>query len=544
MTIQQLKDAGIILLLALAILLPQLAGYPLLEPDEARYVEIPREMIKNGDYVIPRLNDIIYLEKPPFFYWLQTLSIRAFGIEEVALRFWNAFFAAFSCAMIYVAGSTLYNRRTGWLAAGLLFSCLLFFAMAHFITLDMTLSGLVTGCLFSIIIALNKGTPQSTRLWFYAAYVFAALALLTKGLIGILLPGSVFVLWILATQQWSALKRAHIPTGLVIFLAIALPWHILAQMRVHEFYDFYIIGQHFKRYLTMAEQRYQPAWFFIPILFAGLMPWTYFVMQAAFRQCAQIRLSFKQYPTQTFMLIWAGFIFLFFSLSKSKLVPYILPVLPPLMLLLSHDLLTFARKRWEWVITLATLVLCAVALGVFPIFAGKFLDQHLVDIHQYAFYGLAAVLLLTALLCIGFNLKQKITAGFFALAAGGLLVFSAAVPLALQLADRSIKPLALIIKSKASPQDEIVAFRRYFQDLPVYTERIVTVVERKGELDFGLTLEDKTQHMIPYDVFKQRWNTPGHRMFAVMSHENFAKDPHVHVLGATSRYVLVSNQGG
>lgn len=548
MNIQQLKDAGIILLVTLAILLPQLAGYPLLEPDEARYVEIPREMVTTGDYIIPHLNSIIYLEKPPFFYWLQTLSIRAFGIEEMALRFWNAFFAAFSCVMVYIAGSTLYNRRTGWIGAGLLFSSLLFFAMAHFITLDMTLSGLVTGCLFSMIIALNKPTNTGTRCWFYAAYVFAALALLTKGLIGILLPGSVFVLWILATQQWSALKRAHIPTGLLIFLAIALPWHILAQERVSEFFDFYIVGQHFKRYLTMAEQRYKPVWFFAVILFAGLIPWVFFAAQAVARQCGQIRLSFKQYPTETFLLIWAGFIFVFFSLSKSKLVPYILPVLPPIMLLLSHDLLTYVRKPWEWVATLSIVLLAAIGLAAMPLVAVHYMDPHLVEKQQVTLYMMSALAFVTLFITVYFLIKRRPIPAFMTLAAGCLLTFSAAVPMSMKLMDRSIKPLAKIINARVGEYDEIVSFQRYFQDLPVYTQEIVTVVERKGELDFGLTLEDHNNHMITNDEFYQRWNTPGHRMFVVMSQkkldEYFANDPRVHVLGATSRYVLITNHGG
>ncbi len=548
MSMRQLSDAGIILLLALAILIPQLAGYPLLEPDEARYVEIPREMLVTGDYVIPRLNSIIYLEKPPFFYWLQTLSIRAFGIEEMALRFWNAFFAAFSCVMIYIAGSTLYNRRTGWLAAGLLFSSLLYFAMAHFITLDMTLSGLVSACLFSIIIALNQASPINTRLWFYAAYGFAALALLTKGLIGILLPGSVFILWILATQQWSALKRAHIPTGLVIFMAIALPWHLMAQMRVEEFFDFYIIGQHFRRYLTLAEKRYQPVWFFAVILFAGLIPWVFFTAQAFIRQCSQIRFSFKKYPTETYLILWAGFIFVFFSLSKSKLVPYILPVIPPLMLLLSHDLLSYTRKKWEWIATLTLIPIAAICLFLFPTVAAPYFDPYLLNHHRIVLYEMGTVLVLTLALCVYFLMKHRMAATFAALAAGSLLVFSAAVPLSMQLADRSIKPLAMIIEARTGEYDEIIGYQRYFPDLPVYTEQIVTVVDRRGELAFGMMLEDHSDHMITRKEFWERWNRPGYRVFALMGHKHFdkdfAEDPRVHVLGKTSRYVLISNHGG
>lgn len=548
MSMQQLKDAGIILLVTLAILLPQFAGYPLLEPDEARYSEIPREMLASKDYVIPHLNGIIYLEKPPFFYWLQTIAIKAFGINEIGLRFWNAFFASFSCIMVYLGGSVLYNRKAGWIAASLLFTSLLFYAMAHFITLDMTLSGLITGCLFSIIISLNKPSPLSARLWCYAAYVFAALALLTKGLVGILLPGSIFMLWIIATQQWSALKRIHIFSGLLIFFAIALPWHIFAQMRVNEFFDFYIVGQHFKRYLTMAEGRYKPVWFFAVILIAGLMPWIFFACQAAIRQGNQIRLSFKQYPIETFLLIWAGFIFVFFSLSKSKLVPYILPVLPPLMLLLSHDLLTYARKRWEWIATMCLVFLAAVGLILMPYVADKMLDPHLMDNQHATIVTLATMTLITLAVCLVLLARRKVVAPFIALGAGCIIAFGTAVPLASKLADRSIKPLAMIINARVGEYDEVVSFQKYIQDLPVYTNQIVTVVDRKDELDFGMTLEDQSDHMINHETFLQRWNTPGHRMFVVVSVKKFdnyfANDTLVHVLGATSRYVLISNHGG
>jgi 4-amino-4-deoxy-L-arabinose transferase-like glycosyltransferase len=545
---QQLKDAGIILLITLAILLPQFAGYPLLEPDEARYSEIPREMFATKDYIIPHLNGIIYLEKPPFFYWLQTLSIKAFGINEVALRFWNAFFASLSCIMVYLGGSTLYNRKTGWIAASLLFTSLLFYAMAHFITLDMTLCGLITGCLFSMIISLNKPSPLAARLWCYASYIFAALALLTKGLVGILLPGSIFILWIMATQQWSALKRIHLFTGLVIFFAIALPWHILAQQRVPEFFDFYIIGQHFKRYLTMSEGRYQPAWFFMVILFAGLMPWIFFALQAAIRQANQIRFSCKQYSTETFLLIWSAFIFIFFTFSKSKLVPYILPVLPPLMLLLSHDLLTFSRKRWEWIATLCLVFAAGVGLILMPYFADRMLEPHILENQHATIITLAAMTFITFAICLVLVLKHKAVAPFIALGAGCVIAFGTAVPLASKLSDRSIKPLATIIKARIGEYDEVVSFQKYIQDLPVYTEQVVTVVDRKDELDFGMTLEDTSQHMINYDTFMQRWNTPDHTMFVVVSVKKFdhffAHDPKVHVLGATSRYVLISNQGG
>jgi hypothetical protein len=169
-------------------------------------------------------------------------------------------------------------------------------------------------------------------------------------------------------------------------------------------------------------------------------------------------------------------------------------------------------------------------------------------LHRLTLYGMGGVLILTTLVCVFFHLKHKITASFVALATGCLLVASAAVPLAMTLADRSIKPLAMIIDARTGEYDEIVAYQRYFPDLPVYTQQTVTVVDRKGELDFGMTLEDQTDHMISRKVFWERWNQPGHRVFAVMSQKHFdtdfVNDPKAQVLGATSRYILISNHGG
>jgi 4-amino-4-deoxy-L-arabinose transferase-like glycosyltransferase len=345
---------------ALFILLPQLSFYPLLPPDEARYVEIPREMVAQQDYVIPRLNGVIYLEKPPLFYWLQTLPIKLFGIQEGAMRFWNAFFAAFSIGFVFLAGSILHNRKTGLIAAFMLYSSVLFYALAHIMSLDMTMSAFITGTLFSVLIGLQYEPSLRRRCWFYTAFACAALAVLTKGLIGLLLPGAVVFTWLLLTNSWRELLRAYIPTGLLIFLAITLPWHILAQLRVPEFFDFYVIAQHFTRYLTTAEQRFEPFWWFAPILLIGLLPWLPWVAKACYQQCKKIEWQFSQHKNAMFLLIWPVLIFIFFSLSKSKLIPYILPVLPPLFVLAAQNLQCFNRRHL--ILGLASLALFTVLI--------------------------------------------------------------------------------------------------------------------------------------------------------------------------------------
>ncbi len=472
----------LIIAAALLFLLPQLSFYPLLPPDEARYVEIPREMVASNEYIVPRLNGVVYLEKPPLFYWLQTLPIKMFGMQEAALRFWNAFFAALTIGFVFLAGSLLYNRKTGLVAAGMLYSSLMFYALAHVMSLDMTLSGLLSCSLLSFLLGLQHPPNIRRRWWFYAGYIFAALAVMTKGLVGLLLPSAIVFLWLLFTNSWRALLRAYIPSGLIILFIIIMPWHIVVQQRVPEFFDFYIVAQHFTRYLTMAEQRYEPIWWFVPVLAAGLLPWLPWVASAIYKQCREIKLQFSQYKNEMFLLIWAAFVFIFFSVSKSKLIPYILPVLPPLFLITANILIKQQSK--------------------------------LIGRRGMAI-GMVSIVLLTAL-----------------------------IPWWVKHSDRSIKPLAQI--AQTVNYDEAVSYGRYYQDIPVYLGHTVTLVGSLNELRFGTTLEDVSEQYPSYKAFWARWNDSGHRMIVFLSrnkYDDFLRYSKVktYTLGETSRVIIVSN---
>lgn len=536
------KDFFLVLVLSLCVLVPFLGGYPLLEPDEARYVEIPREMVATGDYIVPRLNGVIYIEKPPLFYWAQTLTIKLFGIQEAPARFFNAFFAALTAAMTAVAGSLLYNRKTGLLSAALLISSLLFYAMAHFITLDMTLTAMLTGTLFSFLLGLQQPPSKQRRLWFYAGYTFAALAVLSKGLVGIVLPGGIIFLWLCASRRWKDLMHAYLPTGLCLFLAVALPWHLLMQARVSDFFDFYIIGQHFMRYATMASQRYQPWWFFIPLLLLGLFPWVVFYITAVVRIVKTAIRERKLDSTTLYLLIWPTLIFLFFSASHSKLVPYILPVMPPLALLLGKDMVAHERSTLEWWITLAILAVFAGGVILVPAYA----KQVLPSMNHY--FWIISVFITTVILAICVLLRQqRKQIALYVLGVSSVIMFTGMIYLWSSIADRSIKPLALIIKAEYKPGDEVVAYGKYIQDLPLYTEQLVTLVDKRGELEYGIVHEDHSDRFIDTAVFLKRWQDNDKRLWVVMSERKFQQiaselKPVPIIVGRTSRYVLISNE--
>ena len=326
-----------------------LGNYPLQNPDEGRYAEIPREMVATGDFVTPRLNGVKYFEKPPLFYWCVAASVKLFGGEEWTLRAWPAMFAVAGVLMTYAAGLSLYGRTVGLAGAVVLATSLFYFALAHVLIIDMAVSVLISGVLFAFITGVQAEPGRRRRTLFYALYVCAALATLAKGLIGFLLPGAVMFLWLLIFNEWRRLRPFYLPTGALIFLAIAAPWHVLAGLanhspvKEHDFTWFYFVREHWLRFTTDVDNRVEPFWWFAPIILAGLFPWIAFFVQSLRHNLQGGWAARAGNSVAWFCVVWAGFIFLFFSASHSKLVPYVLPVVPPLALLIGR----YVALGWE-----------------------------------------------------------------------------------------------------------------------------------------------------------------------------------------------------
>ncbi len=309
---------------------------PLASPDEPRYGEIPREMLATGDWVAPRLNGILYFQKPPLFYWLVASAEYLGGLNNFAMRFWPAAFGLFGCLAVYLAGKRLYDKRTGLYAAAILGTTLLYYGMSQLITLDMTFSMLMSAALLCFVVGQREAAGASQRRLFYAFYVFIALAVMTKGMLAIMLPGAIIFLWFLLLKQWEKLRRIYLIAGIAIVLAIALPWHVIVASRHPEWFDFYILHEQFLRYLSNAHNRYQPVWFFVAAILVGMLPWISFLPQSLKAVLPGGWRKRQDHPETWFLLIWAVFVLFFFSLSKSKLFPYILPVFPPLALIIAR----------------------------------------------------------------------------------------------------------------------------------------------------------------------------------------------------------------
>jgi 4-amino-4-deoxy-L-arabinose transferase-like glycosyltransferase len=545
-------------LLLLVIALALWFGYdlgarPLWQPDEGRYAEIPREMVASGDYLTPRLNGVRYFEKPPLMYWLQAGAIRLFGLNEAALRLWPALFAVFGCLAVYWVGSRLHGRRAGLLAVGVLATAPLYYFLGHILTLDMALSALLTMALGAFLLGVRAPPGVQRRLLLYTFYVCVALAVLTKGLIGLVLPAMVIGAWIAILGEWRLLREIHLTSGTLLLLAVATPWHVLVAQANPEFARFYFIHEHFQRYLTTVHDRYQPAWYFGPVLFAGLCPWAVFLPHALGDVLADLWRERRRHDDIWFLLLWALLPFAFFSASSSKLIPYILPVVPPLALLLGRWFAAVGerpvtRGRAALVVLLVLSIVLAAAFAFAPeLWPTRAMVAQVSSQLGHARYAIAGVLLLSGVLplvSLRWGAPRAAMAVLFAGAALGVAVFQ--INLARLDVGRSVKELALSLKRDLRPGDEVMTYGQYYQDLPVYLERRIIVVGWSGELGFGTTLEDTSAWIIDEPAFRRRW-LESRTIYLLTNHANYntlRKQPPgaMCLVGSNQRLAVIVNR--
>ena len=517
-------------------------------PDEGRYVEIPREMVATGDYLTPRLNGVKYFEKPVLFYWLEAFSIKLFGMNEYTLRLWPALFALFGCLAVAVAGARLFGRLTGLLSAAILATSLLYYGLSRAIILDMPVSILLTLALLFFLTGTHEapGLKRRSLLWGFS--VFSALAVLTKGLIGIIIPGMVIGAWIILLGEWRMIKTLYLPSGLALFLLVAAPWHIMVNSVNPEFFQFYFIHEHFLRYLTKMHSRYHPAWFFVPVVLLGLFPWSAFLIQAIKHSIPATWRERHEHRDAVFLMLWAGLVLLFFSASSSKLPPYILPIFPPLALLIGRylaaawDSFDFPGVLAGYSIFLVASVLLSAAFVCLPYYWPTPSEAEILGMYPYTF---TMTLVVGGLAAWALARHRNFRQAFVALTISAILFLlqvNAAVP---RLDAKSVKDLSVALKARLKPGDEVACYQEYYQDLPVYLERRVTVVDWKGELTFGTTVEDTSAWMTESPIFWKRWKGPAaiYVLMKIDTYEDLIKNTTYKLIpiARNTRTILLSN---
>lgn len=517
---------------------------PLFVPDEGRYAEIAREMVTRHDFITPYLNSIKYFEKPPFFYWMGALAIKLGGVNLWALRSINAIIAIIGCVSTYTTARILYGRVTGIVSTIVLSTSMLYFVMAHMISLDLPVTVFIAISLYCFLLASRIPTMWLCRTLLYTAASSAALAVLTKGLIGIVLPGLIVALWMTITGKWQLLKKLPVISSLVIFFLIATPWHYLVNHYNPEFFHFYFIEQHILRYTDKSIGHYQPAWFFIPVLMLGLFPWIVFLPQAIATSLPRAWRTRHEYQSELFFICWAVVVFIFFSFSKSKLIPYILPVIPPLAILLGKYLARFKASSGTK-IGYGVMALCSISIACFLWRVESntpFPDPD----KAMAYLRLASSCLVIGSvisMLLSFKRPQQsfiitsLTAAIF------LLTSYSAVP---YIDSRTIRPLATTLNTLIKPQDRVITYNQYYQDLPFYLQRRVSILNWQNELSYGMAHQDTKNWMINDKEFARLWSGKK-RVYMIMSKDEYRgfskKYPtaKIFIIDETGTNLLVTN---
>ncbi|PIU16793.1 MAG: phospholipid carrier-dependent glycosyltransferase, partial [Gallionellales bacterium CG08_land_8_20_14_0_20_59_87] len=364
----------------------------LIKPDEGRYAEIPREMVVSGDWVTPRLNDLKYFEKPPLQYWATAVAYEVFGEQQWTSRLWAALTGLAGVLLAWFTGTRLFGREAGLYAALILGSSSLYALMAHVNTLDMGVTFFITLGIFSLLLAQKETATASRRNWMLLAWAAMALAVLSKGLMGVILPGAALLLYSVLNRDLRIWLRMHWVSGILMFLLVAAPWFVLVMRANPEFFQFFFIHEHFERFTTKVHGRYQPWHYFVPVLLFGMLPWTLLMFDALLRTWRGSSAEARTFSAERFLLVWAVFIYFFFTISSSKLPSYLLPMFPALALLMGKQLAAMNARRAFWLIAPLLPVLLAL-LGV-VVNTDRFADTPV----QTEMYGEYAIWLTVAML--------------------------------------------------------------------------------------------------------------------------------------------------
>jgi 4-amino-4-deoxy-L-arabinose transferase-like glycosyltransferase len=474
---------------------------PLFNPDEGRYAEIPREMLASGDWLVPHLNNLVYIEKPPLQYWATALSYEVFGIHVWAARFYTGLCALLTVLVVAALARRLWGARVAWRAGIMLGSMLGMIVIGQQLTLDTSLTFFLTLTLAAFCMAQDPATLDGRRrYWMTLAWASAAAAFLTKGLIALVLPSLTLVAYSLLHRRFKPWSRLSLLPGCALFVLISAPWCVLMQRQVPQFFDFFFIREHFQRFLTRIEDRYEPVWFFIPVLAIGCLPWILPATRALGSTWRRANTA-ADFEPRAFLWVWVVVVFVFFSMSDSKLIPYILPVVPALALLMASAPEEALRR--DLVRTSAGVI----AAGILLMAAAAILPEFLRDPARAPYFaGLRLPIFGMGLIAAGGGWiargsKEPVAAlGITAYVCFAILVVGAGSVAPLY----SGAALAAQISPAIMPNTKLYAVRTYDQTLPFYLGHTMTLVEERNELDFGLGLEPQ-KGIATLDAFSTRW---------------------------------------
>ena len=526
--------------LVLLMLFYRLGAPALFEPDEGRNAEKAREILLLNDWVTPHENFHAVLDKPIFFYWLIALSYRLFGVAEWAARLPSAL-AAFGCLLVvYFFVRRWWGEWEARWSVLILGTSVGFFIFSRIVIFDMTLTAFITLAMCAFYQAAHESAP--TAGWGTCALLYIALgaATLTKGLVGLVVPGMIFFSYLLLSNRWRVLGKIRLLPGVVLFLVIVAPWYVLAEMRNPGYLRYYLWEEHFGRFATTKFDRFNPWYFYLYVAPLGLLPWS-FLLPAAVQNYWRHRPDDRT----LWLILWAVLPILFFSLSKAKLPHYILPSFPALAILIGVALpraLSEFQNRCRFGFGAGWLYVSS--LFIYSI-GGLIRPEILPEIARGRFDSIATLLYTSAAISLAlfylsskrsFWAKISPTCVFFG-QAGALMIFllTIAEMMVLIAPAKSAKEIASKALPFLSPTTQMVSYDNYAEGLGFYlkTEKPMWVVTHSNKKRtflgnfYAITGQPEPvsplgKGLLSFDEFRDAWNSSNVPLAILIKEKNLS----------------------
>jgi len=519
----------------------------LIPSDEGRYAEMAREMLVTGDWITPRYNGYKYFEKPPLQIWATATAFQVFGIGEWQARLWTGLTGFLTILFIGFTGARLYSARAGWLGALVLASSPMWVISGHMNSLDMGLSAFLVMALCSLLLSQSYESKTTSRNWMWACWVLMALATLSKGVIGVAIPGMVFVVYSITAWDWRIWKRLHLISGTALFLLITAPWFILVAERNSEFLQFFFIHEHLQRFTETAHSRTGPIYYFIPLLLIGFLPWLAQIPGA-------ISLAWKerssQFSSGWLLVCWFAVIMGFFSLSQSKLPGYIIPVFPALAMLVGKQLDKKLGPTnllpFSWQLQVLGFALLGIAGFFFLSDISKQARPDEIEAYaQYTYWVVAALIALVTFSLISFVQSKRNGLASITSFASGFFLCAIIAGTGHETLGRAVSGIDLVNQVKQSIPKNVNFYSVRILDhtVPFYLGRTMVMVEFPDELEFGVNQEPNLW-LPTLDAFIARWKED-QSAYALMVPEQYVELEKLGLpmqeIGRDSRRVIVKH---
>jgi 4-amino-4-deoxy-L-arabinose transferase-like glycosyltransferase len=485
-TLPQLSPRWL-LLFGVFILFWRLNYAPLWNPDEGRYASAALEMThpfdgSAPDWVVPHLNTIPRLNKPPLVYWLGAASFNIFGVSTAAARLAPALAAVGVLFLLFVLGKKMFGERAG-IAGSLVWATAGFpVGMARTFNTDMLLTSAIALAFGGIWLAVESTGIRQKWGASLLAGVGLGLALLAKGPVGLALPLLICFVYLCVARRWGSVPWAGVATALVMALSLAIPWFLAVEKREPGFLHRFIIEENFGRFSGKEDYHDPtPIYYYLPVVILGLLPWTAFILPTCVR--GVLKDDDDSRRARLFLWLWGGLLVAFFSISKTKLISYVLPAFPAFCLLIGEALGGTHDKRSDWPPLVRWIVLSVALLlnTILVIAAGKYLlDDRTLPRAEAIPYLVAAVAILVCgsialVICWlardrwRLMLSQTITA---------IVLFVCLLQLAGRIAlFEDASSIFISLKPHLQPSDRLVEYRTFQPSAIFYLKRDIPIYE-------------------------------------------------------------------